>query len=105
MDNISSITQKYPHITIILSEVTLTTRKDDLDEEVQLPNEKCVNSIKVMENVCLLRDDNMSMSIDNKHIKQTFILRFSANIKADFRSVFGILSKFGLDPTCHKYKA
>ena len=96
IETITMIREKYPDIKIIISEVT--PRKDDRDVEVLLCNEKLNEIVCKMQNVIIinhhnLRDENMSMFADAKHIKATCINIFAGNIKTGLRKAFGITRK------------
>ena len=93
VETIRFVRQTYPHIKIIISEVT--PRKDNRDAEVIVCNEKLNESVKEMENVTIinhynLRDDDMTMFMDAKHIKEECISKYASNIKIGLRKAFGI---------------
>ena len=93
------IRNKFPGVKIILSE--LTPRKDERDREVQLCNEELGNYANQQDDVFLiihqnLRDNTLSMLYDNKHIRETKIPIFAANIIRTLKKAYNISDKRAL---------
>ena len=96
VETILMVRRMYPFIKIIISEVT--PRNDERDSEVILCNERLNERVTQMENVVIinhsnLRDENMSMFSDAKHIKENDIKVYAGNIKTGLRKAFGITKK------------
>ena len=96
ISTIDSIRQRFPHIKILVSE--LTPRNDDKDPRVVICNRLLEESICAMENVILikhsnLRDSNWSNFRDSKHIKKESISIYASNIKRGLRMAFNTNNK------------
>ena len=93
MDTINFVKSLYPSIKVIVSE--FTPRNDARDKEVLSCNEMLHKGAGGMENVFIvshsnLRDENMSMFDDAKHIRKENVNVFAGNIKAGLRKAYGM---------------
>ena len=111
LSTINTITRKFPHIKIVVSEIT--PRNDEKDSEVVICNRMLADSVLMMNNVILikhdnLRDGNWSYFQDVKHIRKESVHYFAGNIKSALRIAFNndtryrnVLSKSIHHPIAH----
>ena len=95
--NIRILQAKFPHIKVILNEIT--PRKDRKDSEVMECNDMLRESLNHLENVILINLDNLRNANgthlhDTKHIKKISIPLFAANMKSGLRKAFNIRKPF-----------
>ena len=93
------IRNKYPGVKIIMSEIT--PRRDKRDREVQLCNELLSTYANQHDDIFLvmhqnLRDITWSTFYDNKHIRETKIPKFAANIIRALKQAYNIKDKSAL---------
>ena len=95
IDITRKIRQYYPHIKVVVSEVT--PRQLYRDKEVQACNSALHSSLEDEDNVTIaehfnLRNDRWSFHIknDDKHFAQISIGRFAKNLKIAFRKALGL---------------
>ena len=86
---IEKLKTKYPGIKIIISEIT--PRMDELDIEVKVTNTLLNQYVKRTEDTYITWNSNLrdpDFFYDTKHIKDTCIARFAANIKRGLNKAY-----------------
>ena len=83
----------YPGLKVIVGEIT--PRMDEMDIHVKATNTLLNQFANGMENVFLIKNDNLRPSDffeegDAKHLRRSCIARFAANIKIALRKAYGI---------------
>ena len=95
-DLIDTIQRLYPHVKIVMNE--LTPRTDKRDEEVIKCNKALVNITSASNGKIVLaiqsnlRGKTYSFFSDVKHVKETKIARYASNLKIALRKVYGMES-------------
>ena len=93
---IDTIQRLYPHVKIVMNE--LTPRADQRDEDVIKCNKALANITSASNGKIVLaiqsnlRDNTYSFFRDVKHVKETKIARYASNLKIALRKVYGIES-------------
>ena len=93
---IETVQRIYPHVKIVMNE--LTPRADKRDDEVVKCNKTLGNIASasngriVLATQSNLRDKTYSFFWDAKHVKETKIARYAANLKIALRQVYGMVS-------------
>ena len=89
---VSQLTEMYPHIKIIIAEVT--PRMDDRDAEVIATNNLINQFAESSDKIFVIKNSNLRDPYffyqgDSKHIRKACIGRFAANIKHTLRVAYG----------------
>ncbi len=91
---VERIQNEYPHVKVILSEITPRMDDDGLDREVKDCNKLLNDYVNVSETIFIARNSNLRdrkfFLPDGKHLKQNSIARFASNIKWALRRAYGI---------------
>ena len=93
---VEKVKSLYPQVKVIISEIT--PRMDDLDTNVKAVNTMLNEFVKWSDDTFITRNSNLrdqDFYYDNKHLKESCIPRFAANIKRALRAAYGIVQHKG----------
>ena len=89
-NTIENLKKKYPNIKVIISEIT--PRMDKLDAAVKATNTLISQYVDKTENTYIAKHGNLrdrDFYYDQKHLKESIIPRFAANIKRGINTAYG----------------